>query len=65
MRYQKEMSGLNSQRITGHEFLTDEVRVTTFEDGTKIYVNYGSTEFRKGSVKVPAREYLVERGSAE
>ena len=65
LQYQKEMSGLNSQRITGHEFLTNDVHVTTYEDGTRVYVNYGSTEFRKGAVRVPARDYLVERGSAE
>ena len=62
---QKEMTGLNSQRITGHEFLTNDVHVTTYEDGTRVYVNYGNTEYAKGKVKVPAREYLVERGSAE
>ena len=65
LQYQKEMSGLNSQRITGHEFLTNDVHVTTYEDGTRVYVNYGSTEFRKGAVRVPARDYLVERGSAK
>ena len=65
LRYQKEMTGLNSQRITGHEFLTNDVHVTTYEDGTRVYVNYGNTEYAKGKVKVPAREYLVERGSAE
>ena len=61
LRYQKEMSGLNSQRITGHEFLTPEVHVTTYEDGTKVYVNYGRKDYRKGAVQIPAREYLVER----
>ena len=61
LRYQTEMSGLNSQRIIGHEALTNEVHVTTFEDGTKVYVNYSSAEYKKGSVTVPARDYVVER----
>ena len=65
LRYQKEMSGLNNQRITGHEFITNDVHVTTYEDGTRVYVNYGSQEYSKGAVKVPARDYLVERGSAK
>ena len=65
LRYQQEMSGLNSQRISGHEFLTGEVHVTTYEDGTKVYVNYGGTEYKKGSVRIPARDYLVERGNAQ
>ena len=65
LRYQKEMSGLNNQRITEHEFITNDVHVTTYEDGTRVYVNYGSQEYSKGAVKVPARDYLVERGSAK
>ena len=65
LRYQQEMSGLNSQRISGHEFLTGEVHVTTYEDGTKVYVNYGGTEYKKESVRIPARDYLVERGNAQ
>ena len=65
LRYQKEMSGLNNQRITGHEFITNDVHVTTYEDGTRVYVNYSSQEYRKGAIKVPARDYLVERGSAK
>ena len=63
LRYQTEMAGLNSQRIIGHEFISNDVHVTTYEDGTRVYVNYGSKEYRKGTVKVPARDYLVERGS--
>lgn len=65
LRYQQEMVGLNSQRITGHEFLTNDVHVTTYEDGTKVYVNYGGKEYEDGSVHIPAREYLVERGNAQ
>ena len=33
----------------------------TYEDGTKVYVNYGRKDYRKGTVQIPAREYLVER----
>ena len=65
LRYQTEMSGLNSQRITGHEALTNEVHVTTYEDGTRVYVNYSGTEYKKGSVTVPARDYVVERGNGK
>jgi hypothetical protein len=62
-RYQKEMAGLNQKRIVGHERLDGEVTMTVYEDGTKVYVNYSNMDYRKGSVKVPARDYLVERGS--
>ena len=62
LRYQREMKGLNRLRIIGHERLAEEVSVTTYEDGTKVYVNYGSEDFRSGTVLIPARDYLVERG---
>lgn len=58
LRYQEEAKGLNRQRITGHEALTEYVKVTTYEDGTKVYVNYGTEEYT-GEAKVPARDYLI------
>ena len=64
-RYQKEMSGLNRQAITGHEQLTDDVAVTTYADGTKVYVNYSSKDYKAGSVTVPGRDYLVKRGGGQ
>ena len=64
-RYQEEMRGLNRRMITGHEQLTKDVSVTTYEDGTQVYVNYSDGEYRKGSVTVPARDYLVVRGKGK
>lgn len=61
-RYKKEMAGLNNKMITNHEKITDKVTATTYENGTVVYVNYGLTEYTDGNVKVPARDYLVERG---
>ena len=58
LRYQEEAKGLNQQRITGHEILNEYVTVTTYEDGTKIYVNYGTEEY-SGEAKVHARDYLI------
>ena len=65
VRYQTEMAGLNRQKITGHERLTDDVAVTSYADGTKVYVNYGTNEYSSGTVSVPARDYLVERGAKQ
>jgi hypothetical protein len=64
-RYQKEMSGLNRQAITGHERLNKDVAVTTYADGTRVYVNYGTREYKEGSVTVPGRDYLVKRGDGQ
>ena len=35
------------------------------EDGTTVYVNYGTADCQVGSVTVPARDYLVERGGSQ
>ena len=64
-RYQDDMKGLNRQRITGHERLDEEVTLTEYEDGTKVYVNYGSQDYSSGTVTVPARDYRVERGNGK
>ncbi len=61
-RYQTEMAGLNRQTITGHEHLAENVTVTTYQDGTRVYVNYSNDAFDTGTLQLPARDYLVERG---
>ena len=64
-RFQEEMKGLNRLKMTGHERLTADVTCTTYEDGTRVYVNYSRNDYNRGTVKVPAREYVVERGSGK
>ena len=61
-RYQQDMEGLNQQRIVNHDRLNAHVTVTGYEDGTKVYVNYGSEDYTVEGVTVPARNYTVERG---
>ena len=62
-RYQSELSGLNSKKITGHERIAPDVTRTVYEDGTSVYVNYGTDPYSDAEITVPARDYLVERGS--
>lgn len=64
-RYQQEMKGLNKTEMIAHEMLTDSVAMTMYRDGTKVYVNYGEDPYEAGTVIVPARDYLVERGEKE
>ncbi len=61
-RYQKEMAGLNRLTITGHEAVSDNVYITTFENGTKVYVNYGEEGFPIDGIEIPACDYLVKEG---
>lgn len=60
-RYKEDMAGLNNQFITDHKFLSQDVTATTYENGTVVYVNYGVTEYAGNGLKIPARDYLVER----
>ena len=60
-RYEKEMAGLNNQYITEHRILADGVTATVYEDNTVVYVNKTTAEYTDGSVKIPAKDYLVER----
>ena len=34
-------------------------------DSWEVYVNYGNKEYRDGTARVPARDYLVERGNGQ
>ncbi|MBQ4640368.1 MAG: hypothetical protein IJB69_07630 [Clostridia bacterium] len=61
-RYQADMQGLNQQRIVDHQQVSDFVAVTTYEDGTKVYVNYANEAYSEGGVEIAARDYTVERG---
>lgn len=59
-RYNNELGGVFNQKITGHEYVTDVLTCTTYEDGTRVYVNYGSYDADiTGGNTVPARDYLV------
>ena len=60
--YQKDMEGLNNLRITDHARLSKDVAVTTYENGTSVFVNYGEEDYTQGAVTVAARSYLVTGG---
>lgn len=61
-RYNSEMGHVFNQQMTGHDKLDDNLSCTEYEDGTKVYVNYGFTEaVTPDGTKVPARDYLVVR----
>lgn len=65
-RYNEQLGHVFHQRMTDHEFITDLLTCTTYEDGTKVYVNYGYSDSGTGDgVTVPARDYMVVREGAE
>lgn len=59
-RYQSELGHCFDQYITDHVCLADGVFVTSYEDGTKVYVNYKPTDYEHNGLIVPARDYVVE-----
>ena len=63
--YQRDMAGLNRQSITGHEIMAPDVSVTTYADGTRVWVNYGIVDYRAGSQVIPARSYVVTGGESK
>lgn len=62
-RYQADMAGLNQATIVNHETLAKDVTVTTYSNGTKVYVNYSSTAYSKNGVSIPAEDYVVKGGT--
>lgn len=61
-RYNSELGHVFNQEMTHHEFVAEDVTCTTYEDGTKVYVNYTYDDFTAtdGTV-VPAKDYTVTR----
>jgi hypothetical protein len=66
--YNDIYKSLRTQRITGHEILSESakrataVTMTEYEDGTRIYVNTGAQAYERDGVTVPARGYTVKGG---
>ncbi len=61
-RYNTELGHTFNQKMTGHEQITTDLSCTIYEDGTRVYVNYGYLDLttEDGTV-VPARDYKVVR----
>lgn len=61
-RYDSELGHTFNQEMTDHKLLTSDLSCTTYEDGTKVYVNRGYTDaVTLNGIRVPARDYKVIR----
>lgn len=59
-RYNEELGHIFNQEMAGHECITADLKCTTYEDGTKVYVNYGfENAVTDDGIEVPARDYKV------
>ncbi len=60
--YNQALGHTFGQKMVHHEKVADRVFAVTYEDGTKVYVNYGMKEYKTGQTVVPARDYRVMKG---
>lgn len=61
-RYNTELGHTFNQEMTDHEYITSSLSCTTYEDGTKVYVNFSYADVTApDGVDVPARDYKVVR----
>lgn len=60
-RFNNELGHTYNQEIVNHSNITSDVSVTEYEDGTKVYVNYGFGDYDCDGVTIPARDYKVIR----
>lgn len=61
-RLDEELGHTAAQTITGHSCLTDTLTCTEYEDGTKVYVNYGTADCETNGITVPAEDWTVVKG---
>ena len=57
--YNEAMNGTFNQKMVDHERI-DQVSVTEYENGIRVYVNYGYQEATVDGVVIPARSYTVK-----
>ncbi|MBQ8639895.1 MAG: hypothetical protein IJ468_12085 [Lachnospiraceae bacterium] len=56
------LGSLQGQIIRKHEIMQENVVRVTYEDGTEIWINYGSEDVTLKGVTVNAKDYAVEKG---
>lgn len=54
---------VGSSTILDYEIVSDQLKVTTFSNGAKVYVNYGDAEATVDGVQIGARDFTVVGGA--
>ena len=60
-RFDEVFSGLQNQGIADHQKLSDTLFKTVYEDGTRVYVNYGTESCTAEGVIVDARSFTAAK----
>ena len=58
----ENLAPLFSQFIINHEKRAEGVFQTTYEDGTKIIVNYNPGDYKDGTILIPPMDFIVVKG---
>lgn len=58
-RYNNELGHTFNQEMADHINISDTLACTTYDDGTKVYVNYDYVDVEADGLTIPARDYLV------
>ena len=53
---------IGTAAISDYEVVSDDLKITTFANGAKVYVNYGETDVAYNGVKIPAVDFVVVGG---
>lgn len=62
-RYNKELGDVANCLIENHEYLSEKVTKTTFDNGKDVYVNFGYVDYvTPTGIEIPARDYIVLQG---
>ncbi len=62
--YQAKLGGISCQAITDFQRLPGEMTVTTYEDGTRVAVNFSDEARELDGHTIPARSYEAVKGEA-
>ncbi|MGO4271692.1 DUF5696 domain-containing protein, partial [Paenibacillus sp. TAF58] len=58
------LGSVQDQFIANHKSLAPNVKETTYENGTRVIVNYNLEAYRSGDLDVPAQNFVVIQGGA-
>ena len=57
--HKEKLGALEACGIYSHTHISEDVRMVTYEDGTKVYVNYGDEVYRSADGNVDPMSYMV------
>jgi len=60
-KYDSELGVVKNSLIVNHEFITENVTATTYDNGYKVYVNFGYVDCNADGINIPARQYKVQK----